>query len=593
MAAIYAQSGRHAFIDLDDDLYVTENPHVGAGLTAGSVAWALTTFHAANWHPLTWLSHMADVAMFGMAPGAAHRTSVLLHALNALLAFFLFRSMTGALGRSALVAALFAVHPMHVESVAWVAERKDVLSTAFWLLAMLAYVRYVRERRGAWLGMTALFLALGLMAKPMLVTLPIVLLLLDFWPLRRERATGAGNGSLAARTWPLVREKIPLFALALASAAVTFIAQRAGGAVQEIRNVPVSYRLSNAGISCVRYLLSVFWPHDMAVYYPYPPMGYPIWEALGALAILAGVSALVWKLGARFPYLVTGWLWYLVTLIPVIGLVQVGGQSMADRYTYVPYFGLFLMIVWGAGDALARVRAPAALKASLAAAPVVALGLVAHQQAGLWRDSVTLFEHALSVTRDNAAIEYNLGVALGRQGRTEQAAAHFAQAERIWPDFTQAQLNLGVAQAALGQLDAAAGAYTRALASRPDSAQAELNLGGVLAQSGRLDEALPHFERAAALDPKDARAETNAGLVHLRRGRTPLALEHLQRAAALDPRSPEVENNLGLALLVSGHAREAAAHFERALALDASYATARENLRRAQSAMSAPAAPPP
>jgi tetratricopeptide (TPR) repeat protein len=588
-AAVYAQVRGHAFIDLDDDLYVTANPSVGAGLTTSSAAWALTTFHAANWHPLTWLSHMADVQMFGMQPAGAHMTSVLLHIVNTLLAFFVLRSMTGALGRSAMVAALFAVHPMHVESVAWVAERKDVLSTAFWFLTMLAYVRYARGGGATWAALTALFLALGLMAKPMLVTLPLVLLLLDRWPLGRWGGTPPGRRGLASSAWPLVREKIPLFALCAASAVVTFIAQRAGGAVQEIQNVPLSYRLSNAVIACARYLLALFWPHGMAVYYPYPSLGYPLWQAALALAVLAGISTLVWRLGAKLPYLITGWLWYLVTLVPVIGLVQVGGQSMADRYTYIPYLGLFLMILWGAGDALESRRTPARLVAALAVAPLVLLGILAYRQAGLWRDSVTLFTHALSVTRDNAVIEYNLGVTLGREGRSDEAAVRFENAARIWPEFTQAQINLGVAQAAQGKLDEAALAYTRALAVRPDSAQAELNLGGVLAQQGRLDEALPHLERAAALDPADAKPHTNLGLIHLRRGRTREALDHLEQAARLDPRSPEAENNLGLALLVGGRAREAAPHFERAIALDPAYATARENLRRAREASGSPA----
>jgi Tfp pilus assembly protein PilF len=493
---------------------------------------------------------------------------------------------------------------MHVESVAWVAERKDVLSTAFWLLAMLSYVRQTRRGVMRWAGATTAFMALGLLAKPMLVTLPLALLILDYWPLGRLRASttagwtgntvpersgrgAGGRGDLVRRSWPLVLEKAPLFALSLASGIVTFIAQRSGGAVQDVQNVPLSYRLSNACLSCMRYLVALVWPHGMAVYYPYPPGGPP--PGLVALSVVAlvAISALAWRYRARLPYLVAGWLWFLVTLAPVIGLVQVGGQSMADRYTYVPYFGLFVIVVWGAAEALEARRAPASVAAAVTVAPLLLLGFVAHRQASLWRDSRTLFEHALSVTRDNAAIEYNLGVALGHQGLTDQAASHFAEAVRIWPEFTQAQLNLGVAQAAAGRLDDAAATYARVLSLRPDSAQAEAGLGGVLAQMGHLEDARPHLARAASLDPADARALTNLGLVELRRGDTARALEHLERAAALDPRSPEAANNLGLALLVAGRAAEAASRFERALALDPSYANARQNLERARQSLGA------
>ena len=593
VAAIYGQVRGHAFIDLDDDLYITENPHVASGLTAPSVAWALTTFHAANWHPLTWLSHMADVSIHGLEPGGAHLTNVLLHALNALLAFFVFRSLTGAPWRSAAVAGLFAVHPMHVESVAWAAERKDVLSTAFWLLAMLAYVREARSGGLRWSGWTTVCMALGLLAKPMLVTLPFVLLLLDFWPLGRwGAAPGDGKAGLLQRFWPLVREKASLFALSLASAIVTFIAQRAGGAVQDIQNVPLAYRLSNAVLSCASYVAALVWPHGMAVYYPYPSEGPALGKVALAIAALGAITAVVWHYRRRLPYLVTGWLWYLVTLVPVIGLVQVGGQAMADRYTYIPYFGLFLVVVWIAADGLEARRAPAALAVALAVAPLIGLGIIAYRQTLYWRDSFALFGHALSVTRDNAAIEYNLGVALARRARTDEAAVRFAEAVRIWPEFTQAHLNLGAAQAARGKLDEAAAAYTQALALRPGSAQAELSLGGVLARMDRLEEARPHLERAVALDPSNARALTNLGLVELRRGRTREALDHLERAVALDPRSAEAVNNLGLALLVSGRAREAALRFEHALALDPSYATARENLRRAQETLGASAGAP-
>lgn len=589
-ASIYWQVSSHQFIDLDDDVYVSKNPMVQAGLSLTGVQWAFTTFHAANWHPLTWLSHMLDVQIFGLQPGGAHLTNLWLHMLSSVLAFLMFRRTTGALWRSAMVAALFAVHPLHVESVAWLAERKDVLSTVFWLLTMWAYVRSTQTAaKRRWPARVFLFMALGLMAKPMLVTVPFVLLLMDYWPLGRLRwKSSDGFGRLLPSALPLVKEKLPLFVLSMASGVVTFIAQQSGGAVQQLQNVPLSYRLPNAAIACASYLVSLFWPRNLAVYYPFPPAGHPLWLGLAALLLLAGVSAFVWRFAGGASYLVAGWLWYLGTLVPVIGLIQVGGQAMADRYTYVPYFGVFVMIVWGASDLLARFRVQRPAVTGLVLTVLIVLSLLSWRQVWLWRDSTTLFEHALSVTRDNAVIEYDLGIALGQQGRSGEAAAHFAEAVRVWPEFNDALFNMGVALAAQGRLDEALSYYARALKVRPDSAKVQLNIGSTLAQQGKLDESLPYLNEALRLEPDSAQAHTNVGLILLRQGRAQEALSHLQRAVQLDPHSPEAENNLGLALLVEGKGRDAEEHFSSALRLNPGYAAARDNLRRAQKTFAAP-----
>src|SRR5436309_2616283 len=422
---IYAQVIGHHFISFDDPTYIQENPMVNRGVTLAGLAWAFTTFHEANWHPLTWISHMIDCQFFGMNAGGHLLVNALIHAANTLLLFWLLLRTTHARWPSALVAALFALHPLHVESVAWASERKDTLSTFFGLLSLIAYVRYAEApsiRRYAW---TAIMLVLGLLAKPMLVTWPFVMLLLDYWPLRRFRESEVKGqparlparedfrSSLGAGRWSVVRslvvEKIPLFALVAASAVVTSVAQSHGGGVRTFTEFPIALRLSNALVSYAKYLLLAFWPNDLAVYYPYTGTDIPAWQIIGAALLLIAITAFCFFQRKIRPYLTVGWLWFLGTLVPVIGLVQVGGQTMADRYFYIPSIGLFIAIVFGLANIAERRRVAPWVSAAIANVVVLVLATLTNAQIHRWSDSFTLFEHTLAVTPPNAAIERSLG----------------------------------------------------------------------------------------------------------------------------------------------------------------------------------------
>ena len=455
---MYAPVRHHEFVNFDDSQYVSQNPEVTGGLNGRAVSWALTTGHAGNWHPLTWLSHLLDVELFGLDPGRHHLTSVALHLANTLLLFGLLFRMTGALFRSAFVAALFALHPLHVESVAWIAERKDVLSALFFLLTLSAHLAYVRRPGWSRYVLVVVLFALGLMAKPMLVTLPFVLLLLDFWPLGRAAAPSAWRR--------LIVEKLPLLALAIASSLVTLLVQQRAGAIKGLDLLPLSRRLATAVLACVWYAAKVVWPTHLAALYPYPaPV--PSWQALGALAVLAAVSLIVLRAAPRQPYLPVGWFWFIGTLVPVLGLVQVGSQPWADRYTYIPVIGLFIVVAWGAVDLLAGWRHRHVLLAGAAALVLVACAIAARRQVGYWRSSVVLWEHALEVTTANHRAESNLAHALAGQRRLEEAVAHYSAALRIKPDFAEAHNNLGLALAEQGQGTRGHGPLRRGLARAP------------------------------------------------------------------------------------------------------------------------------
>ena len=491
--AVYWQVGQHAFINYDDPDYVTANPYVRAGITRAGVAWALTTGHASNWHPLTWLSHMLDCELWGVQPGAHHLTSVVLHAINAMLVFAVLNGMTGALWASAAVAWLFALHPLHVESVAWVAERKDVLSTLFGLLTLLAYGRYVR-RPGLkrYLVVVTVF-ALSLMAKPMLVTLPVVMLLLDVWPLRR-------------RSLPVL-EKVPLLGVAAASSLMTLAVGLRGGAVAAVDTVPFATRLGNVIVSYVRYLEKTIVPTDLVIFYPRTTLS--TWEVVGAATILLAISSLVAWRGREHPWLPVGWLWYLVTLLPVIGFVQVGDQAMADRYTYVALIGPFVMLAWTARE-IARRSPRAAMPtvvatgALLAACPVISWFQVRH-----WRDSVALFTHATTVFPDSYVGQLQLGNALAQEGRFSDAIAHYSLALRAKPDLAEAHDNLGVLLARQGNTTEAVAEFTEAIRLKPESADAHSNIGVVLAARGEYDLAIAHYSEALRLNPDHASARAN------------------------------------------------------------------------------------
>lgn len=590
VVAVYAQVYRHDFIDFDDPAYVSENLHVSRGLRLEGVIWAFTTGHAANWHPLTWLSHMADCTLFGLRPGAHHLVNVLFHAANALLLFALFHSLTGAVWRSAFVAGLFALHPLHVESVAWVAERKDVLSTFLGLLALLAYARHVRNPgTGRYLTALVLF-ALSLMAKPMLVTLPFVLLLLDYWPLgrfalpadapggkaRRQRA--ASVRTLLAAAYPLVREKIPFFALSAISCVVTYAVQKAGGAVKASAVMPAGAKIPNALHSYIAYLVHTVRPDGLSAFYPYPAEPYPAWETAAAAAALIAASIWSVRLGARFAYLPVGWFWYLGTLVPVIGIVQVGGQAMADRYTYVPLVGVFVIAAWGVADWAGGRRALRTAAAVAGAGALIGGAVLTYRQVGLWRDTMRLFSHALELDAGNYVAHQNLGTAWAKRGDYRRAIEHFEKALRLRPTDPTILGDYGLASYRLGNVDEAIALYSKALASNPDHAYALRNLGIALYDRGRYAEAAGYLERARRRMPDNPLLLYTLGNSLARIGRAPEALATFRQALDLLPDYAEAHAGIGAVLASQGQAEEAVRSLERAIALKPNYAEAYNNL---------------
>jgi Tfp pilus assembly protein PilF len=585
---IYWPLGNHEFINLDDDVYVYDNPQVKAGLTLKGVTWAFTSLTASNWHPLTWLSHMLDCQLYGLNPGAHHVTSLLFHIANTLLLFWVLKRMTGRLWASSFVAALFALHPLHVESVAWVSERKDVLSTFFWMLTLWAYLRYVEQRVITRYLLTILFFAVGLLSKPMLVTLPFVLLLLDYWPLGRfsfgqgavhspnaQPSSGRNQGSVPLRF--LVLEKVPFFVLSAISSLLTFFVQRSGGAVGSLERLPMETRSANAIVSYAHYIEKLVWPRNLAILYPYPDM-----IAVGQVALagilLFGISVFVFRWARKRPYLPVGWLWYLGTLVPVIGLVQVGTQAMADRYTYVPLIGLFIMIAWWIPDMLARWRYR---KTSLAISAVLLLSIfmvVTNLQIQKWHDNIRLFTHTLKVTNRNALIHYNLGIALSAQKKDREAMAHYKEALWIDPNCVEAYNNLGLTLVRQGENEEAMAHYTEALRIDPKHAKTHNNLGILLARQGKIEEADAHFTQALRTKPDFAEAHYNLGTLLARQGRIEEAGAHFAQALRIKPDYAEAYNNLGNVLAKQGKIEEAAAHYTKALRIKPDLAEAHFSL---------------
>jgi Tfp pilus assembly protein PilF len=587
---LYGQVAGHEFVGFDDDRYIFANPHVRQGLTWEGVKWAFSGFHVMNWHPLTWLSHMLDVQLFGLEAGGHLLVNVALHAANAVLLFVALRQMTGTLWPCAFVAALFAMHPMRVESVAWASERKDVLSGLFWMLTMLAYAGYARRPAAARYLLVFAALALGLMVKPMLVTLPCVLLLLDLWPLGRWRPGSAereGPGRTPAAFAPrpisgLVLEKLPLLGLCAVSGAATLLAQRSGGAVSSLEAMPFASRLANALVAYVAYLRKTIWPSDLACFYPHPAAvssdpAALIGAAIGAGLVLGCITLLAAHSARRRPYLTVGWFWYLGTLVPVIGLFQVGTQAMADRYAYLPLVGIYILAAWGVRDLAAR--RPRVELASKAAAPILlaAFGAATWHQVGTWQNSRTLYEHALRVTSDNYLIHNNLGAVLEKEGRIAEATGHFERALRIRPAFAPAHTNLGNVLLRRGDPAQAAVHYQRALRLDPDNAEAQNNLGSVFESQGRLAEAQDRFERALRIRPNYADAHYNLGVVFEARGDLTRAAAQYQHAVRLDPDHAKAHGNLGIVLIRQGKLAEAAARLERALEIDPDDAKAHYN----------------
>ncbi len=521
----------YGLIGIDDPAYVSLNNYVLGGLTLDDVTWAFTTFSAYNWHPVTWLSHMADLQLFGMSPPRMHLVNLLFHSANTLVVFLLLRAMTGALWRSVLVAALFGIHPLHVESVAWVSERKDVLSAFFWLTTAAAYLHHVR-RPSRWSRLPVLALyALGLLAKPMLVTLPAALLLLDWWPLGRF---DAGRRFPFAR---LAREKAPLLLLAAASCVVTLAAQTSTGIVKSLEQYPVWVRSANALISYATYLEKTFWPHGLALPYVHPGRDVSFAAAAGALLLLTAVSVLLLRTRRKHPYLSMGWLWFLGTLVPVIGLVQISDQAMADRYTYLPLLGIFVALAWGVAAIVSPRRRVGAVTGMLAGAIVFVLASRAQTQAGLWRDDVTLFGHAVELNPRNYLALALLGDGLLEQGETLKGVSCLETAIEINPLFLNARFNLGVTLLRLGSRREAVDQFSFILARNPRHLGARLNIGIALVKEGRHQAAVPHFQEVLRDDPGNSAALLYLGAALETLGRPREALEVYRRALVVEPGS--------------------------------------------------------
>ena len=497
--AIYWQVQDHEFINYDDNQYVTDNLKIQAGLTRESVSWAFTTSHHATWFPMTWLSHMLDYQLYGLHPKGHHLTSLFLHIANALILFIVLSRMTGALWQSGFVAVIFALHPFNVESVAWVAQRTNVLSTFFWLLTMWAYIRYVEKPNIKRSGLMVLFFALGLMSKPMLVTLPFVLLLMDYWPLRRFKlGQEKGNGDIPEKYTDkgpdilrLVREKIPLFLLATGAGIVTFIVQKSGGALQSMETISLSARLTNAMVSYLEYLEKTVWPKGFAVFYPHPGNALAAWKGILCGLALVGITAIVIKFIRKAPYLAVGWFWYLGTLVPVIGIVQAGVQAMADRYAYVPLIGIFIIAAWGVPELISKWRYKEKVLSISVGIIIPTLLVTTWWQVNHWKNSITVFKHAIRVTDKkypgSPVVHNNLGIALVAEGKNEEAISHYKMAIKIKPDYADAYNNLGNALLNKGRTSEAISHYKMAIKFKPGFAAAQKNLETVLLRSEELE----------------------------------------------------------------------------------------------------------
>lgn len=613
----FCRVGSFEFVNYDDPDYVSANPHVQTGLRWDNVVWALTSGHASNWHPLTWLSHMLDWQFFGNNPGPQHLVSLAFHALNTLLLFLVLRRMTGAHWRSALVAAFFGLHPLRVESVAWISERKDVLSAFFLLLTMGAYARYAESRPGTdlglgrqgiaqeepkappkkllkkpvrletpskqpaqslpswfWYGLALFSFVLGLMSKPMLVTAPFCLLLLDYWPLQRFQLKLDQRKQILA----LLLEKAPFLVLAIGSSVVTFLVQRRGGAVSA--SLSFSARLANAFISYARYLGKTFWPENLSVLYPHP--GYwPVWQVAGAGVLLAGIVVLVCLWARQRPFLLVGWFWFMGSLVPVIGLVQVGVQSMADRYSYIPSIGLLIALVWGLAELVNRQSTAQALGGTAAAALLVACACLTAKQVGFWHDSVALFQHAIAVTSNNYLAYNNLGFDLSAKGRFEEAKENYAKSLAINPQYPDALNNMGYALAGEKQYAQAIPLYLAALKVSPNQPEIHNNLGNALSELGKINEAIEQYQLVLGQNPDHVDAHNNLGIALAMQGKLAQAIEQFRAAIRLQPNYASAHSNLGNALAGSGQIPEATREYEESLRLNPKDPQAHNNLGNA------------
>jgi tetratricopeptide (TPR) repeat protein len=648
--AVFGQTLRHQFVNFDDDQYVYDNPQVAQGLTLPGIAWAFTTSYSAYWHPLTWLSHMLDCQLWGLNAGGHHLTNVIFHAANAMLLFMVLQRMMGlrseasppqvglrsnksigattpqvglrseasppqaglcpdkgvgasavaeamadksappasVLWPSAFVAAMFAIHPLNVESVAWVAQRKNVLSTFFWLLTMWAYTRYVEKSKvqspksKVFYGLALVFFALGLMSKPMLVTLPFVLLLLDYWPLGRVTRLHCASARQAGGKWQvtslrLVVEKLPFLLLAAVSSVVTYVGQKSEAAMMTLEQIPLGVRLAKVPVNYVTYLRNTIWPEGLAIPYPYPP-AFPVFLVVLCTLLLAGVTLLVLWAARTKPYAAVGWFWFLGTLVPVIGLVQVGVTPVADHFTYVPQIGLYLAVAWAIRDLTVSWRYRHQALGTVVTMAITALMVCAWKQTSYWRNSESLWTHTLACTSDNFIGHYSFGTVLVQKGNVDEAIAHFQKALQINPNDAGVCYNLGNALFQKGKVDEAIAQYQKALQIKPDFAEVCYNLGNALFQKGNVDEAIVHFQRALQINPDNAKAHNNLGSALLQKGDVDEAIAEYQKALQLDPDYAGACYNLGNALLQKGKVDEAIAYYQKALQINPDFAEAHYNL---------------
>jgi protein O-mannosyl-transferase len=567
---------RHnTFTIYDDNDYIVDNLHVKSGLTLESAKWAFTSGHASNWHPLTWLSHMIDIELFGLNPAGHHFHNLLLHTLSTVLLFLILRQMTGTVWPGAFAAMVFGIHPLRVESVAWAAERKDVLSVLFFMLTVAAYLYYVKQGGLRRYCLVILCFALGLMAKPMLVTLPLVLLLLDIWPLKRTQSSKDKRKLQKQPILPLVMEKIPLFGLVIASCIITYIVQQSGGSVQTLS---LYTRITNALVSYIAYLGKFFWPDNLVVLYPFPVPAYPLWQPAAALLLLIILSTIAVYHYSRQSFIFTGWFWYMITLIPVIGLIQVGNQSMADRYTYLPSIGIGILLAWSAAQLSSAWRHQKIITGSLAA--MAAIGMLAgtRHQLHYWKDDITLFEHTIAVTRYNPAIENNLGWIYWKQGDETRAFEHIQKALQMSPDFEDANINMAAVLLKRKEYDKAITHLHKALKADPDNFQANNNLALVLIELKRYPQAIQYLQKAMKYTQDNADVYYNFGIVLGAEKKYDEAVSAYQQAIGLDQNHYQAMNELGAIKYKQGFLDEAVNYFRRSIQQNPNYVEAYSNL---------------
>ena len=631
--AVYWKVQYHEFINYDDGRYITENKHVKSGLSKENFIWAFTHSHSSNWHPITWLSHMLDAHFYGLNPNGHHLTSLGLHIANSLLLFLVLCRMTGEVWKSCFVASLFAFHPINIESVAWVSERKSVLSTFFWLITTWAYINYVQKKNFIRYSIVFLFFILGLMSKPMLVTLPFVFLLLDYWPLNRFKIPPANKppsakevNQIKSSLLSLFIEKIPFLVLVVGSSTITLIAQKSWGSIVSLETAPLTSRISNALVSYLKYLEKMVWPNNFSIFYPYPTDGFVLWKVLMSVLVLTTITFVSIRLIKKAPYLAVGWFWYLGTLIPVIGLVQVGQQAMADRYAYIPFIGMFIIIAWGLPELLKNYLFRKKLILFLAGIYFSVLMTLCWIQLQYWENSIKIFQHAINVTVKKypsfVGIYNNLGVVLIAQNKFEEARTNLKKAVELQPNYPESQNNLGYALSELNRFSEANIHYKKAIRLKPDYAEAHNNLANSLSKKSNFNQAIFHYKKAIQLKPEYSEAHFNLGVTlnkwnhseeaisqleeairlepnffqaHLALGNILIlkdkferALYHLEITIKIDPNNSIAHNSLGSILGQQGNLKKAIAHFNTSLKLNPFYEEAHQNLGTALAGMGLP-----